>query len=144
MAKAKNLEAAVEKAVAPVIKPKAKKPKVASEVKQATVTVEKKVPTTGQSAPPIELPLEMMNDKEKSLVQVLNGQGSGARVVLNLAVLGMEACGGVAETESQANSWARNSLRRLVRGKWAERTAPGMYRISTVGRKRLKGKVLFP
>lgn len=38
------------------------------------------------------------------------------------------------EPSRRANSWVRNSLRKLVRSQWVERVARGTYRVTDAGR----------
>jgi len=94
---------------------------------------EKQPPKSGQSGGPLDLPLAKINAKEKKIVDMLNEAGRGATA--SLAEL---AANCFSDTPGkQANSWVRNSLRRLVRGGWAEKADRGSYRITDEGIKRL-------
>lgn len=108
-----------------------------TEVKEAKVVKLEKTPTSGQSGPPIDLKWEKMNDKEQALIKFLYGSGTGARPIATISTLASECFFGKADTVAQANSWTRNSLRRLVRGEWVEKFVRGSFRITTKGRARL-------
>jgi hypothetical protein len=92
--------------------------------------------TTGQSAPHHDLPVDDLNDKEMKLVSVINGKGEGARTEITIPDL-LKVFKSSAATKAQANSWVRNSLRRLVTGEFIEKTSRGVYRMTEKGRKRL-------
>lgn len=93
--------------------------------------------TTGQSGPTIEeLPWDSLNRKEKLLIGCFNLEGE--REVRSIGELAVAAFKTKAKNLAQANSWARNSLRRLMRsGKWLEKVEPGKYRLTPGGRKSL-------
>lgn len=93
--------------------------------------------TTGQSGPAIEaLPWDSLNRKEKLLIGCFNLEGE--REVRSIGELAVAAFKTKAKNLAQANSWARNSLRRLIRsGKWLEKVEPGKYRLTPGGRKSL-------
>lgn len=106
--------------------------------KEAKVIPSKKVPTSGQSGPPIKLEWNKLNAKERKIVEFLDGDGAGTRTIVTIPELSAECFFGEAETQAQANSWTRNSLRRLVRAGWVEKFIRGSYRIGVVGRTKLK------
>lgn len=95
----------------------------------------RKDPTSGQSAPPIELSLDALNAKEKLVLAILNGKGSGVRDVISIADIAAECF--MTEDQKRANSWTRNSLRRLVQGGLVEKADRGKYRVSVSARRRL-------
>lgn len=92
--------------------------------------------TTGQSGPPIkELGLDDLNKKERLLVGCFDLEGE--REIRTIEQLGSEAFKN--QTLKKQNSWARNSLRRLMRsGKWLEKTEPGKYRLTSWARTALR------
>lgn len=87
-------------------------------------------PTTGQSGPPINLPLEECNEGELKVLTLLNGEGRGDRPVLGIQE--MTKLG-----KFKADHWVRNALRDLVRGSWVEKVGRGTYQMTILGRKRL-------
>ncbi len=91
--------------------------------------------SSGQSGPGLELALEKLNDREKRVVDALNGKGSGSREIFTIDDLA-ESCW-KSKSRAQANSWVRNSLRRLIRGGVVEKVERGQYRIADSGRKKL-------
>jgi hypothetical protein len=118
-------------------KKRAKKPAKVKAKKPAKKPAKKK-PVSGQSGPPVDVPFEKLNDKESTVVKFLNGKGKGARNPLKIADIAKRCFGKKAKDEAQANSWTRNSLRRLVTGGWVEKMERGLYRIDEKGRKRLQ------
>lgn len=96
---------------------------------------EKQAPTSGQSGPALELSVEGLNSKEAKVFAALNGEGSGVRVVMTITDLAAECF--KSRGKKQANSWTRNSLRRLVQGGLVEKVERGKYRVSEAGRKKL-------
>jgi len=106
-------KAAAKKAVAA---PKAAKKKRAEQ------------PTSGQSGPPLELIRDKLNEKESRVVSVLAGDANP--VPINALATNCFAD----QPASKANSWVRNSLRRLARAKWVEKVGKGTYRLSENGR----------
>lgn len=89
-------------------------------------------PVSGQSAPPIEsLPFDALNKKEKKVVGCFVART--AREVLTIEDLADVAF--PSQPAKRANSWVRNSLRRLIRARWLEKVTPGEYRLSK-GRRR--------
>lgn len=108
------------------------------EVKLAQVAQPSRVPTSGQSGPPIKLEFEKLNDKERKIVEYLDGAGTGPRSIITIPRLAAVCFKAEADSEAQAASWVRNSLRRLVRGEWVEKFVRGSYRISQKGRMKLK------
>lgn len=117
-----------------VAKVKAKKVAKAKEAK------EKRKATSGQSGPAIEeLPWNALNKKEKLLIGCFNLEGE--REIRTIEQLADEAFKSAAKSVKKANSWARNSLRRLMRsGKWLEKVEPGKYRLTPGARKMLSAK----
>ena len=99
-------------------------------------------PTTGQSGPIMELPHASLNKHEAKVVAALDGDGAGPRGTVSVDDL--------ATKTKLSKLQVRNAMRRLVRGRWAERAASvltdageekearGHYRITDAGRKRLK------
>ena len=119
-----------------------KSPKAAAPRKKKGATAAKKTPkktqaapVSGQSGPPIELSVEGLNSKEGKVFAALNGPGSGVRTVLTITELS-ETCF-KSRGKKQANSWTRNSLRRLVQAGLVEKVDRGRYRVSDAGRKKL-------
>lgn len=91
-------------------------------------------PSSGQSGPSVDLVRARLNDKEVRVVTVLAGD-------LNPVPINALATNCFADQAvGTANSWVRNSLRRLVRGRWVEKVGKGTYRLSDVGR----GRFLAP
>ncbi len=99
-------------------------------------------PTTGQSADEFQLPYGNLNPKEKKVIDFLDGPGHGLREVRTLEEIAEECFHGKSESKNvtssgkRANSWARNSLRDLVPGGFAEKVDRGKYKITEAGRKR--------
>jgi hypothetical protein len=93
----------------------------------------KNKPTSGQSGASLELELSDLNPKERRLLLVLNGEGSGKRVEIGIPELA-DACW-KHKTKFQSNSWTRNSLRRLIRAKLIDKQKRGVFRISELARK---------
>ena len=94
-------------------------------------------PTTGQSGPEIEVKTEDLNAKESKVLDLLNGKGEGARETVTIPEL-TKVFKNTADTKAQANSWVRNSLRRLVTSGLVEKLERGSYRIAERARKRLQ------
>lgn len=86
------------------------------------------VPTSGQSGKPIDLGRDKLNGKELSVVSVLASDANA------IPINALAASCFPQETASKANSWVRNSLRRLVRGKWVEKVSRGTYRLHPEGK----------
>jgi hypothetical protein len=103
--------------------PKAPKPSQAEKV------------SSGQAGPALDLGVEQFSDKERKVLDVLNGSGSGSREIFTIEQLAAECW--KSKTKKQANSWVRNSLRRLVRAGAIEKVERGQYRVSDSGRKKL-------
>lgn len=73
----------------------------------------------GQKGPTIDLPYDGLNEKERSVLRVFNPIGPrGAVRIEELARYSFPAL--FVKDSGRANSWVRNSLRRLVRGNWIE------------------------
>lgn len=87
-------------------------------------------PTSGQSGPPLELTKERLNSKEEKIVTYLSGEANPVTIIALASI-----CFGDQLT-SKANSWVRNSLRRLVRAKWVEKVGQGTYRLTEMGHSR--------
>lgn len=83
---------------------------------------------TGQSGPFIDLTGVRLNSKEEAVLKALREDLSP----LSLLALAMIAFPG--EDIKVANSWVRNSLRRLVRGRWVARIGEGTYTVTPEGR----------
>lgn len=92
-------------------------------------------PSSGQSGPSLDLPVEKISAKEMKIVEVLDGEGAGTREIWTIDELAEECF--KSKSKKQGNSWVRNSLRRLVRGNVVEKVERGQYRISDSGRKKL-------
>jgi hypothetical protein len=95
-------------------------------------------PTSGQSGPPLELTKDKLNDKEEKVVSVL--QADANPMPINALATNCFSN----QSAKTANSWVRNSLRRLVRGKWVEKIGKGTYRLTDSGRKGLEGSAPAP
>lgn len=117
-----------------VVEPKKKRQKA----KKNGVSSEGPRTGQGQSGPPLELPWKALNPKERDVLRALNGTGRGPRRKMTLEELAEECFAKDASTPEQANSWVRNSMRRLVRGSWVDKVEPGVYRISTKQRPKVK------
>jgi hypothetical protein len=92
-----------------------------------------KAPKSGQSGPPLDLGYGDLNDNERKVVAVFKGKGE--RKPKTIADLAKECF--PSKKFAKANSWVRNSLRRLVRADWLEKMERGSYRITDKGRRRL-------
>lgn len=127
-------------AKAKAAKAASKKVTQTKKVKAAAAKAEKQKATSGQSGPAIEeLPWNALNKKEKLLVGAFDLEGD--REVRTIEQLAEQVFKGKAKNLKQANSWTRNSLRRLMRsGKWLEKTEPGKYRLTVGARKLLSAK----
>lgn len=145
-----------EETIEPTKKPKAKKPQeggghpetapkkkppkaveaVTEEIATETETETEVNPKSwGQNGPPVELPIAKMSDKERAVLLVSNGAGTGPRETYTLSELvGFFPFGKV--SEKTAYSWVRNSMRRLTRSGMIERMDKGQYRITDAGRKK--------
>lgn len=94
-------------------------------------------PHSGQSGPPLEdLGFDALNSKEEKVLNALAGTNQGERKVRPLSELAEDCFS--SQGKKKGNSWARNALRRLVRGGWVEKAEAGMYRVTEKGRKRLQ------
>lgn len=93
----------------------------------------------GQKATPLELPLDRMNEKERAVLNVFNP--TGPRGWYNITTLAQWAFPVENHKHAgRANSWVRNSLRRLVRGGWVEHPSKehkGVFRLSQRAKKTL-------
>jgi len=117
-------------------KAKTKRP-VKAKAKKPTATKKKKA-TTGQSGPPVDVPFEKLNDKEREVLSFLNGKGKGPRNPLKISDIAGSCWKSKRLSKAQGNSWTRNSLRRLICGGWVEKLERGVYRVTEKGRKRLQ------
>lgn len=133
-------QAATKKKTTKKTKAKTTKKPVKAKAKKPAKKPAKKKPTTGQSGPPVDVPFEKLNDKEKTVAKFLNGKGKGARNPLKISDIASKCFSKQTEDKAQANSWTRNSLRRLVTAGWVEKKdgARGLYWITEKGRKRLQ------
>lgn len=132
-AKAPKALAAV--AVAKPVKaaPKVKAPKAAKVAKaQAQAPVAgasgeaPKKPSQGQKGS--SLTLTKVNPNERQVLGKLN-HGSGPQKITEIAKVFKNA------GEAKANSWVRNSLRRLVRGGLVQQVGRGEYKLTAAGKK---------
>lgn len=74
---------------------------------------------------------EKLNEKELAVLAAFNVAGPReTRKIPDLAATCFPQC-----TEPQANSWVRNSLRRLIRAKLIEKESRGMFKLTPSGRK---------
>lgn len=92
-------------------------------------------PTTGQSGPALDLRVSDLNEKEVMVLRFLDGKDSKFRPYwLEEIAVGCWK----KELLKTANSWTRNSLRRLVRADFVTRVERGAYQISPKGREQLR------
>jgi hypothetical protein len=85
----------------------------------------------GQNGPSVKLALTDLNDKEKKILKSLAGiteQQIEPKPITEIASVAFPDADSI-----RANSWTRNSLRRLIRGKLVDKVERGMYRISQKG-----------
>jgi Mn-dependent DtxR family transcriptional regulator len=68
------------------------------------------------------------------VLELLNGDGSGSRAVMTISEMA-ETLWAKGKGKKVANSWVRNSLRRLMRAGLIEKVERGKFRISASGRK---------
>jgi outer membrane biosynthesis protein TonB len=125
-------KAAPKKAVKKVAAAKKTKAKKVAQAKPARKKAAQ--PTSGQSGPPVDLAKDKLNSKESRVVAVLAGDANP--VPINALATNCFAD----QASSKANSWVRNSLRRLVRGKWVDKVGKGTYRLSNTGRALLESQ----
>lgn len=113
---------------------KVKAPGVKTRKARRAAAKEKK-PSTGQSGPKIkDLQFADLNRKERLVMGCFSVSGEReVRSIAELAALAFKSY-----PAKKANSWTRNSLRRLVRGGLLEKPTPGAYRLSRVGRDAVK------
>lgn len=95
-------------------------------------------PTSGQSGPPLDLSKDKLNDKETKVVAVLQDDANPVAINALATTCFSE------KSAKVANSWVRNSLRRLVRGKWVEKIGKGTYRLTETGRNGVAGVAKTP
>jgi hypothetical protein len=130
-AKKKTAKKAAPKAAKKTTKKAAKK--VAKKV--AKKTTSKAKASSGQGGPSLDLPIEKVSAKERRVLESLDGSGTGTRVIWTIVELAADCW--KSKSKKQANSWVRNSLRRLVRAGIVEKVERGQFRISDAGRKKL-------
>jgi hypothetical protein len=99
--------------------PTASEPMVASPEKAKHVKM-----SYGQCGPALDLTVDELTDKEKAVMAVL---GEEAVSIASLASAAFPQLSPV-----QANSWVRNSLRRLVRARFVRRVSEGQYATAVV------------
>jgi hypothetical protein len=102
----------------------------AAKVKSTTSKAAKAKSNQGQNGAPLDLAVDDMNPGEKKVLAFLYSN-KGERKAYTLSEI-TKSC----FRKSPGTSWARNALRRLVRGAWAEKYERGTYRITDKARKR--------
>ena len=120
-------------------KPKAPKP--AKEVKSAKELppLDPRPPkiSSGQGGPTISLEIGDLNSKERKVLDAFalptEGSTREAKSIQDLAKVFAKQAG----SKTRANSWTRNSLRRLVRGGLVDKAARGNFRLSAKAVRRL-------
>jgi len=110
-------------------KKKVAKKKVAKKAAANGNGAPKKAPASGQSGPSLDLKAKPLNLKEEKVLGAL-ANGAGQLTLTELSALFK------GKKKSQANSWARNSLRRLVRGGLVKKVGRGTYEATAKGKKR--------
>ncbi len=114
--------------------------KTKSTTKKAKLKVVKPVKKTGygQNGSKLDLDLSDLNTKERRLLGAFSPTGPrGEYTIEHLSmVFGQKPV--KAKTIAQAQSWVRNSLRRLVRAKLVEHVSDGTYRVSLAARSMIK------
>ena len=108
---------------------KVKTPKAVKKAKKVTKAKSAK-PTSGQSGPALELEAADLNKNETKLLCSFGAYKGGEEI--SIAELAKETF--ATKPKAQANSWTRNSLRRLVRGGLVEKTERGTYKLTKAGR----------
>jgi hypothetical protein len=112
--------------------------------RKTSTTTKPAKPTSGQSAPPIKLTADDLNDNETTVVQTLASMAAHSKRArietkgVHLSALA-ELCFASVKDEGKRNSWVRNSMRRLICGGLAVKLAPGLYDITTKGSKAIGG-----
>lgn len=99
--------------------------KSAKSPKSAKSLPKKPEPTTGQSAPPIELAPDQLNPKELRLLRAL--------AETEVATIAELAATCWPREKERQNSWTRNSLRRPACAGLLERVDDGVYQITRKG-----------
>lgn len=99
--------------------------KTGNEKKRSTSP--KNPPVSGQSGKPLDLEAQDLNSKEGCVVAALAGDVNPAPINALAAIC-------FPNEGAKANSWVRNSLRRLVRARWVEKVGTGTYRLTDEGR----------
>jgi hypothetical protein len=108
--------------------------------KKKTKKAEKKCKTYSDE---MELTPDMVTNNEIKVAKALNGKGQGTRVKMTLQEIANKTGWKKSLGVKKSNSTVRNSIRRLVRGGWAEWVDRGVYRISQSGRNATK-KIKVP
>jgi hypothetical protein len=134
-ARAAKDEPKLKRVVKRRVPPPAAKPVAKPERVKSKKAVAPKSYPSGQSGPQIDLAVADLNNKEHAVLTALNGEGRGERPELTIAATAAAAF--ARESQARGNSWVRNSLRRLVRAGYVERTDRGCYRVTDSGRRRL-------
>lgn len=97
----------------------------------------------GQKGPRMELPMDRLNEKELAVLKVFNCEGPvrGWYSIKTLAQWAFPVL--TVKNAIKANSWVRNSLRRLVRGGWAEQPdkKKGFFRLTAKAHTRLSKQI---
>jgi len=96
----------------------------------------KKAPSSGQSGPALKLQPDALNTKERKVLAAFMAK-KGRPTPLTIAEMAKGAF--TTLKASMANSWTRNSLRRLVRGGMLSKEERGKYLITPTGRQAMKG-----
>lgn len=121
--KRKAKKAATKKVAKKAVKAAAPKAKAKKEAKAK--------PTSGQSGPVIEdLTAETLNANETKVMK-LAVKGDGTKTIVDMS----KAFPNI--SKKKANSWTRNSLRRLVRGGFLAKVERGEYKATAKGRRRM-------
>jgi hypothetical protein len=97
-------------------------------------TTGKDAPSSGQSGPALKLKGADVNKTERKVLGVFAGKGRPSAKTIGQMAEGAFPTLKVA----QANSWTRNSLRRLVRAGFLTKLERGRYVITAAGRAALK------
>jgi hypothetical protein len=124
------------KTKARIVKGKNKKTKTVKKVVKVKSVKDNAEPTTGQSAPPREIPWADLSKRERRLLTFIDG-GIDIRPLVLIKEM-VQVFIGSAETKARANSWVRNQLRDLVVGGWVVKVDRGVYQIDPNARKRLR------
>lgn len=109
--------------------------KVPGKQKPLKVRTAKKAPTTGQSGTPLDIGVVDLNAKERRVLAFMAGEGSGVRATFRIE----DVAAGCWKSKPKpiANSWVRNSFRRLVRAGMVYKVSRGHYRVALRARRAL-------